>query len=99
MSQSCMHDPYEQCFRECKRCVKYQPPNHDCKYCGAEENLYDIGESKMSEYVCEKCLEKAVIDNGQIKNKDAIVEFLTEYSNEFHEFLKDWFSEARVVHD
>ncbi len=94
MSEACIQNPYDQCFRECRFCVRYQPPNHDCQYCGAEENLYELDDGN---YVCEDCLEKAVIDDYVIKNRDAILEFLTEYSDEFHKFLKGWFSEVRVT--
>ncbi len=68
-------------------------PDAECELCGASGSLHNTDNG----IVCEDCLFKLVIDDGRIKNFDVIWEFLTEYSDEFKEFLKDWFSEARVV--
>lgn len=95
MSETCMRNPYDECFRECTYCSRYQPPHDECNFCGAEENLYDIDyDHPWPRYVCEDCLKYTVIDGSGVKNKDAVFEFINYVcADEYKKFVKDWFND------
>ncbi len=90
---TCKHDISEQCCEGCPGCSRYRP---ECDNCGSRKDLYNTDDGIF----CHDCLQHLVIDaDGDIINKDLVMEFITEYSDEFEAFVDKWYESGKIVEE
>ena len=89
----CMYDRDEQCFEDCPKCSRAKT-HFECCNCGRRDDLY----ATDSGVYCESCLSDLInkSENKALRN-DILSEFLLHYHEEFENFIKEWFSDSKVV--
>ena len=86
----CYKDSFEPCYGDCKGCRCYIPRCRDCET--TEGDLYiDDGE-----IFCEECLIKRYSKRDGL---NLYFEFLRDYSDEYRQYVLDYFEGCKVGDD
>ena len=87
---TCYKDRLWPCYHDCEDCDRYMP---HCSYCGTTDgDLY----SDDGEIFCDKCL---VGIYSKRDGKNLYYEFLRDYSDEYKQYILDYFEDCKVGYD
>ena len=87
---ACYKDRLEPCYHDCEDCDRYIP---HCSYCGATDgDLY----SDDGEIFCDKCL---VERYSKSDGRNLYYEFLRDYSDEYKQYILEYFEDCKVGYD
>ena len=87
---ACYKDRLEPCYHDCEDCDRYIP---HCDNCGTYDG--DLYEDEGQIY-CESCL---IERYSKRDGKNLFDEFLRDYSDEYKQYILEYFEDCKVVYD